>query len=124
LDGAGVEWARKFGLNWSGKGWSIWLELELESNGLNKWARILEWSWGQKSWNFWLELESNGLKVLGLNWSKKFSVKYLVGAGFTCAGIFGWRWSQMGWNIWIELVWNIWMEKESNGLESLLGAGV
>jgi hypothetical protein len=67
-----------------------------------------------------LELESNGR----LNWSKKISVKYLVGAGVKGAGIFGWSLCQMGWNIWIELVWNIWMEEKSNGLELLAGSGV
>jgi hypothetical protein len=32
LDGAGVKWARKVGLNWSVKGWNIWMSQE--SNGL------------------------------------------------------------------------------------------
>jgi hypothetical protein len=47
LDGTGVKWAKILGLNWGGKGWRIWLELQ--PNRLDRWTGIFEWSWGQKS---------------------------------------------------------------------------
>jgi hypothetical protein len=87
-----IDWAKILGLNWSGKGCNIWMNLE--TNGLElligdgkQWAGIFGSGWMSKGCNFWIELVWNICLELESNWT--------------------------------ELEWNIWMEVVSYDLEYL-----
>ena len=82
----------------------------------------------QMGQNIGIEMEWKGLEYLG-------GAGCLIAPtfGLNQCGKFGWSWNWLEYldgdcvkwaGIFIELVWNIWLELESNGLEYLDGGGV